>query len=306
MSRPPRDYCAYRLRVRSPFAVAHGATPLAAPPGGEPDVTVRIGATPAALPAPVDKGAFWEAAPGACLITVPGVARFLITGGRDVLVEPRGGSDHDVGAQLTPLVFTTVLQQRGVTTFHACAVEAGAGAVLFVGRSRSGKSSLLAALVERGYTMLADDAAGVVVPTSNGRPVALPAFPRLKLWADTLDALAWRGRARGKVHEEMEKYLVPEERFRNESQEVRAVCILGSRRQEGIEVETVPAAAAFRQLWAHTYYKKRLHGLGQQPVHFRTLTAMVERLPIMKVTRPAHPFLLDALADRVEKSLAST
>ena len=304
MSRPPRDYGAYGLRVRSPFAVAPCTTPLAGPPGGEPDVTVRIGATPAALPAPVDKGAFWEAAPGACLIMVPGVARFLITGGRDVLVEPRGGSDHDVGVQLTPLVFTTVLQQRGVITFHACAVETGAGAVLFAGRSGSGKSSLLAALVERGYAMLADDAAGVA-PASNGRPVALPAFPRLKLWADTLDALAWRGRARGKVREEMEKYLVPEERFRNESQVVRAVYILGSRRQEGIEVETVPVADAFRQLWAHTYYKRRLHGLGQQPAHFRTLTAMVERLPIVKVTRPAHPFLLDALADRIEKTLAS-
>ena len=304
MSRPPRDYGAYGLRVRSPFAVAPCTTPLAGPPGGEPDVTVRIGTTPAALPAPVDKGAFWEAAPGACLITVPGCARFLITGGRDVLVEPRGGNDHDVGVQLTPLVFTTVLQQRGVITFHACAVETGAGAVLFAGRSGSGKSSLLAALVERGYAMLADDAAGVA-PASNGRPVALPALPRLKLWADTLDALAWRGRARGKVREEMEKYLVPEERFRNEPQVVRAVCILESRRQEGIEVEALPVAAAFRQLWAHTYYKRRLHGLGQQPAHFRTLTAMVERLPIMKVTRPAHPFLLDALADRIEKTLAS-
>ena len=303
MSCPPRDYGAYGLRVRSPFDAAP-FIPLAGPPGGEPDVTVRIGATPAVLPAPVGKGPLWETAPGACLIEAPGCARFLVTGGRDVLVEPRGGSGHEVSARLTSLVFTAVLQQRGVTTFHACAVETGAGAVLFAGRSGSGKSSLLAALVERGYAMLADDTAGVVLD-SNGRPVVLPAFPRLKLWGDALDALAWRGRARGKAHEEMEKYLVPVERFRNEPLAVRAVCILESRRQEGIEVETAPIADAFRQLWRHTHRRRRLHGLGQQPAHFRTLTAMVERLPIMKVTRPAHPFLLDALADRIEKSLAS-
>ena len=303
MSGPPRDYRAYGLRVRSSVA-ALPFTPLAGSPGGEPDVTVRIGATPAALPAPVDKGVLWEAAPGAFLIEAPGCARFLITGGHDVLVEPRGGSDHDVSAWLTTLVFITVLQQRGVTVFHASAVETGAGTVLFAGRSGSGKSSLLAALVERGYAMLADDTAGVVLD-SNGRPVALPAFPRLKLWADALDALAWRERARGKVHEEMEKYLVPVERFRNEPQAVRAVCILGSRRQEGIEVETVPAAAAFRQLWEHTYRRSCLYAHGQQPAHFRTLTAMVRRLPIMKVTRPAHPFRLDPLADRIEKYLTS-
>ena len=303
MSGPPRDYGAYGLRVRSPVAPV-SFTPLAGSPGGEPDVTVRIGATPDALPAPVDKGVLCEVAPGACLIEASGVARFLITGGRDVLVEPRGGSDHDVGAWLATLVFIAVLQQRGVIAFHAGVVETGAGAVLFAGRSGSGKSSLLAALVERGYAVLADDVAGVVLD-SNGRPVALPVFPRLKLWADALDALAWRGRAQGKVCEEMEKYLVPVERFRNEPQAVRAVCILGSHRQEGIEVEAVPAAAAFRQLWVHTYRRRRLHGLGQQPAHFRTLTAMVRRLPIMKVTRPAHPFRLDPLADRMEKYLAS-
>ena len=300
VSRPLRDYRAYGLWVRS--AIALPFVPVPVPPAREPDVTVRIGATAEALPTPADKRGLWEAAPGAFLMDVPGVARYLVTDGRDILVEPHGGSDHGAGVFLTGSMFSALLQQRGVTTFHASAIETDSGVVLFAGRSGSGKSSLLAALVERGYPMLADDVAGVV-PDAGGHPVALSAFPHMRLWANALDELGWRKRTRGKVREALEKYLVPVERFRAEPLAVHAVCVLTSHHREDVEVETVSRAVAFRWLCEYTYHKRRLHGLGQQPAHFRTVTAMVRRVPVARVARPAHPFRLDALADRIEEHL---
>ena len=300
MSRPLRDYRAYGLWVRSPIPLPF--VPVPVPPAREPDVTVRIGATPEALPAPADERGLWEAAPGAFLMNVPGVARCLVTGGRDILVEPHGGNDHGAGVFLTGSMFSALLQQRGVTTFHASAIETDSGAVLFAGRSGSGKSSLLAALVERGYPMLADDVAGVVLD-AGGHPVVLSAFPHMRLWANALDELGWWKRARGKVREALEKYLAPVERFRAEPLAVHAVCVLASHQREDVEVETVSRAVAFRWLCEYTYHKRRLHRLGQQPTHFRTVTAMVRRVPVARVARPAHPFRLDALADRVEEHL---
>ena len=306
VSRAPRDYRAYGLWVRSPIALPF--TPVPTPPAGGPDVTVRIGAVPEALPAFADRRPRWETTPGCFLRRAPGGARFLVTGGRDILVEPRGSSDHEVGLFLTGSVFGALLQQRGKATFHAGAVETRAGAVLFTGGSGSGKSSLLAALVERGYAMLADDVT-VVEPDVGGRPVALSAFPRMKLWADTLDKLAWRDRARGKVREGQEgqeKYLVPVERFRHEPQAVRAVCVLESHRREEVEVGMAPTADAFGWLCKYTYRGKYLRGLGQQPAHFRIATALARRVPVVVVRRPAYPFALGALADRVEEWLGET
>ena len=300
MSRSLRDYRAYGLWVRSPIPLPFVPAPL--PPACEPEVTVRVGSTAKALPAPADERDLWEAAPGAFLMNVPGVVRCLVTGGRDILVEPHGDSDHDVSIFLTGLMFSALLQQRGVITFHASAIETDSGAVLFAGCSGSGKSSLLAALVERGYPMLADDVAGVVLD-AGGHPMALSAFPQMRLWADVLDKLGWRNRARGKVREALEKYLVPVERFRAEPLAVRAVCVLTSHQREDVEIETVSRADAFRWLYMYTYHKQRLHGLGQQLAHFRTVTAMARRVPIARVARPAHPFRLDALADRVEEHL---
>ena len=303
MRRTQRDYVAYGLRVRSPIALPFA--PVAVPPAGTPDVTVRIGDVPETLPAPADGGgeAFpWKTVPDAFLKTVPGVARYLVTGGRDILVEPCGGSDRRVGVFLSGLTFAALLRQRNVTAFHASAIETDMGAVLFMGDKGSGKSSLLAAFVERGYAMLADDVTGVELD-AGGRPVALPAFPGTRLWTDALDALGWQGRKRKKLLEDEEKYLVPIERFRDAPLAVGAVCVLESQPREGIEVETAPADDALRWLWRHTYRKRSLRGIGQRPVYLRTIGALAKRVPVVRMTRPAHPFRPGALAERIEECL---
>ena len=76
-------------------------------------------------------------------INVRDVVRYLVTGGRDIRVEPRGGGDHDISAFPTGRVFAALLQQHDLTTFHASVVVTETGAVLFEGRSGIGKSSLL-------------------------------------------------------------------------------------------------------------------------------------------------------------------
>ncbi len=301
MSRPLHRYAAYGLRVQSPIALPFA--PASSTPDHEPDVTIRVGAAPPALPAPMDKRGHWESAPGAFLLNVDGVARYLVTAGRDILVEPRGGGDRDMGVFLAGSVFAALLQQRGVVTFHASAIETGSGAVLFLGRSGDGKSSLLAAMVQRGHAMLADDVAGVVLDRG-GRPTALSAFPCARLWADALDELGWQAPTRGRVREGLEKYLAPVERFRATPLAVRAAYMLTPSPGSGIEVEPCTRPAAFERLSSrYTYRKRYLSGLGQRPAHFRAVTAMAKQVPVFRVKRPVHPVQINALADEIERSL---
>ena len=297
-----REYGAYGLRVCSAIALPFDPLPG---PSAEPDVTVRLGAVPATLPAGpgnVTRTPIGEARSSAFLMLVEGVARYLVTDGRDVLIEPRGDDDV-VGLFCAGLPFTILLQQRGVATLHAAAVATEAGAVLLLGRSGIGKSSLAAALVERGYPLLADDVTGVMLD-AGGRPVALPAFAHQRLWAHTLDKMKWRPRARAKVRRDMEKYWVRAERHCATPLPVRAAFALNAeKRRPDIAIESVSPSAAFWMLWRYTHYRRVMDALGQRPAHFRAVTTMAWSVPLWRVVRPRNPFLLEALTDRIEAHL---
>lgn len=297
--RSAHRYTAYGLGIRSEVRL-----PLPpASPEGEAEVDIRVGAVPAALTAPRARHGAWEAAPGIFLMAVDGVARYLVREGREITVEPaRDGQEGEaVSAFLLGSVLAACLKQRGILALHASAIATEDGAVLFAGHSGAGKSTLLAALLERGHAMLSDDVTGIV-PDGGGRPVALPAYPCLRLWADAVEALEWGGRARGRVRAGMEKYLVPVERSRKAPLPVRAVFVLRHHNRDAIEIEAPAPAAVFEHLLRRTYRKRYALGLGQGPEQFRAVAALA-RLPVARVAQPVHRGPLDALADRIEACL---
>ena len=320
----PRDYVVDGLRVRSSVPLRFAA-PCMRAPAPAPDVTVRFGAVPTALRVPAKERRClgdrmeWEAAPGVFLLHVRGVARYLVTEGRDVLVEPRGGDDREIDEQFVDKVWTAVLLQRGIFSLHASAVAFEAGAALLLGSSGAGKSALLGALLKRGHAMLADDVVGVApgsflreadasrfpAPSADSRFLALPAYPRLRLCADALDALGWRGEALGQT-ERSGKHSVPVRRFRASPLSICALFLLDSHNRSGIEISTLRGGEAFEALRRCTWRNRLTRGLGRRRKQFRVVAAMARQAPVARVTRPAHPFRLDALADRIEAHVRET
>ena len=306
MTGSSRDYTAYGLHIRSALALPF--EPLPGPPAGAADVTLRFGPTPAALPLPlythtmkpIEQGIRWEAAPGAFLMHCPGLARYLVTMGRDIVIEPCDGTAHSVSTFLTGTVLAALLQQRGLVTFHASAVATSAGAMLFASRSGLGKSSLLAALIERGYLAMSDDVTAVELDAA-GKPETLAAFPSMRLWQDTLDVLGWRGRTR--VQEGMEKYLIPIGSFSPAQLPIHAVFFLTESDRSDVVIQPMSSTEACTTLREVTYRKALVKGLGQRVRHFQTLVAMAKSVPVFRVIRPTYPFLLDALADRIDAHL---
>lgn len=290
-------YAAYGLTVRSEIVLPFRPVP----PVPSPDVTLRIGRVRPDLPAPTG-GRAWRAAPGALRLDVDGVARYLARHGREIVVEPAGGDPAEVATFLLGSVFGACLQQRGIVTLHASAIETEAGAVLFAGGSGMGKSTLVAALVDRGFRMLADDVTGVVLD-SDELPVALEAFPAIRLWADAVGVLSWEDRARSPVRAGLQKYVAPVQRFRPAPFLIRAVFTLDNHNRSAVEVKPVPRGAAFRELFHHIYRRQFLHGMGRSLDPFRALAALAKHRPVARLGRPSHSFPPAALADEVERRL---
>ena len=97
-----------------------GAAELASPP----DVVIRVAPVPLTLAEPIRTGPNWAMAPGALLLRVPGVVRFLLQGGRriDCEAEP-GAAPGDVAAFAMGGALGILLQQRGLVVLNAASVD---------------------------------------------------------------------------------------------------------------------------------------------------------------------------------------
>jgi hypothetical protein len=125
------------------------------------------------------------------LLEFPDLVRFLISpDARSVQVEPSPATPavtvrHLMLNQVLPLV----LSQRGRFVMHAAAVAVGDAVIALVGPTGSGKSTLVAACARLGATVVADDS--LVLHRRGHQWMAVPSYPAVRLWKDSLDRLAW-------------------------------------------------------------------------------------------------------------------
>ena len=91
--------------------------------------------------------------------------------------------DHFLSDQVIP----RVLAHRGDHVVHAGAVRSGDSAILMVGPSGRGKSTLAASFDQAGEPLLGDDA--MVIGWQADRPFATPVYPSLRLLPDSIAAI---------------------------------------------------------------------------------------------------------------------
>lgn len=173
-------------RYRGDF-MPPGAMAVDGPEGA--DITV----TRATVPFPADEAEpghpIWRTLTGGqTLLSLPGIGRFKITGGNQVEIEPAASADPvTLGLLLSGPVLATLLRQRGLLPLDGAALGLNGGAVLIVGASGLGKSSLAAALAQKGWPVLGDGVLAVTPSTQH--PQLVRGAPRLRLWRRTAQAL---------------------------------------------------------------------------------------------------------------------
>jgi hypothetical protein len=124
------------------------------------------------------------------LLRFPGLADFEVSAdGTEVTAHPAKGCDRNTVEhlyinQLLPLA----LSRQGRPAFHASVVTVPGGAVAFLGKTGMGKSTLAASFALGGSEFLSDDS--LLVDESRGGCVALPSHASLRLWEDSVAAVA--------------------------------------------------------------------------------------------------------------------
>ncbi len=115
----------------------------------------------------------------------------------DFILSPDLGTIHCYSKSAIPLetirhlfldqVFPMVLSERGKTILHASAVATPVGAIVFLGESGQGKSTLCAAFGQQEFSVLTDDC--LLLEQQENSLFGIPNYPGLRLWSDTVSEL---------------------------------------------------------------------------------------------------------------------
>lgn len=298
-------YSAYGLTIRSELPLPEFSPLDGAPMQGE-EVQVKFGSV---VPLSGEKSAsgngYYYAHPERVIYSIPGVGRFHVSKGAEVVIDPFGDvGEAELRLYVNGIAMATVLHQRGFLVLHASAVSIHGEAVLFLGGKGYGKSTMAASLHERGHPLVSDDVVPLLVADTQ-KIVAYPGFPQLKLWPDAAEA------SLGRSADDLEplypnatkKKHSPEDFIDAKSVQPRHLFILS----EGDDVQILPIRArdAFGEIMRHTFLRRMVMETGNAEVHFKQVVNLVKQIAVARLERPKNFALLDRVAAYVENHVNS-
>ena len=267
----------------------------------QPDICIQWGSvSPAGLEHPLCKGVTFQANEESLWLNVPNVARYLMSHGNQITIEPFAQSDEDsIRVFLLGSCMGALLMQRNLFLLHANAIKIGDHCISFAGVSGAGKSTLAAAFLQQGYSLLADDVCAI---NQNGDVV--PSFPQVKLWADASRHMAIETQSLRKIRPNLEKFAVPlGAQFHQHPLPLKVIYILHAHNKDTFELTELSSSQKFNPLKNNTYRIRYLNGLRKDRAHFKQCGAIASQVDIVHVTRPNHGFQLNELMDVIKTDL---
>ena len=240
---------------------------------------------------------YCQATDGEIRLEVSRKLTLSIVDGTSIYYKAAPGVDEDtLRLYILGSGFGALLQQRGYLVLHGNAVEmTDGGGLICVGQSGVGKSTTAAAMMQRGYKIIADDVCPI---TAAG--VVIPGMPRMKLWDDAANKLSISTIGLNHVMPGVTKYNVPlKDAYAKHPLEVKVLVELDSHEGDDILVEPVFGVEKFMLLRRNSYRYEYLLAMNAMSDHFKKSEQFIAGLTMFKVSRPKDGFAIDGLLDNL-------
>lgn len=270
-----------------------------------PDVRIRFGSTPAELESAVQQSVLYQAKPQQFLFKLDHIAHYWVYAGNEIVIQPAAtGNADEIRLFLLGTAFAALLQQRGFFVLHGSAVATAQGAAVFVGPSGIGKSTLVAALQQRGHRLLCDDVTTIHFD-AQGRPEVFPTSTQVKLWADSSEKLMIDTGAMRRVRPQFEKYAIPQPvDWDRGPVPLTTIYALTRTKAMDITLEAIGGSQKIKTLSDQIYRAQFTVGLGVRAANLQQALQIADQCRLYTVKRPAAHFLLDELVACIEQTWA--
>ncbi len=299
MSQPfPYYYRAYGLNIASNIPVI-GFTECAVT---EPDVTITEGDVPENLESITSKSGPFQSGDHELLFRHQPVGAFYIANGNQIVIQKAAGvKESDLSTVIVGICFGAILHQRMLLPLHASAVCFRNKCIVLAGRSGAGKTTLAAAFIKAGASLIADDVS--LIKFEDEIPVVMPAFPTIKIWSDSLQHFGISSEGLLAVRDEMQKYYLPVDQFQVVPAPADHIIILDTHSNPEIEFQSMNGYEKFFELRKYTYLHKSFSGNDYLTNHFQLAGKLASKVPVHKLIRPKDNFDTDQLIHIISKHI---
>jgi len=257
---PAFDQLLFGLRVRSPLPIPY-APPL--PPAGAAGLHLHPDTLPAWLGGMAREPYFRDderrftvdrCANGAFVFGYPDGTTFVLDGPDVWMAWQAPLTFEDACTYLAGPILAFVMRLRGAACLHASAVELDGRAIAIAGAAGAGKSTLAAALVGGGATLLAEDVVALADDVKqagvSSRLVCVPSYAGIRLWPESSALLFGDRDALPPISATWDKRMLAAE-LSAEPRELAAIYLL--ERGEAASIAAIDGREAFLRLVACSY-----------------------------------------------------
>ncbi|RMH05292.1 MAG: hypothetical protein D6704_09845 [Nitrospirae bacterium] len=293
------SYCAYGLGIHSVLPLPELISPLGRV---EPEVIVQTGTVEEAKGMPDDCIEWGWATPDDIYLYWRDVCALRVTGGKTLIVHALPGSQD---AQIRFLILNrglpAILHQKGFLVLHGSVVAINQKAVVFLGESQQGKSTLAAFLHQRGHWLMADDLAAM--RTELAPPLVYPGFPEMRLWPDTLKSLGEMPEEWASVPHRLDKRTrTLSTGFSTSILPLQKIFVLAE--GQAPQISVLSPREAFLSLMQHSVAAGLLGPSNTSATHLHQCANLIRNVPICRFERPRSLEALPDFARLVELDLA--
>ena len=215
------------------------------------------------------------------------VAQFTLSFGlRQILISPFDDDvlDNTIEHLLVDQIWPRILAHRGELVLHAAGVSGPSGAILFVGQSGRGKSTLAGSLHQRGFELLGDDA--IVVSAVDDITRCSAVYRSLRLFPDSIESLFDQPVHRSEVAEYTDKENVhlPAPEGGDSDHRVRAIFFIGEDKANAIpSLELVSPGDACMRLVEHSFWLDPTN-MALTTRKLASASALANRVPVYQLS----------------------